>query len=1098
MYRYILNYFFFFFFSIFRFSFGQPYGHARLFTSLESQEELELKCQEAEKYHLENHHEISSFCPGYFSIDYATRAARKEKEKPFPPPEGCKRHLLNQRVLHHDTRTIGSGLSSSMDGYESQFIQYLSLTAFPDATMFFSNLHAGTGPLVLGPNYRSEIDLSASMDVGPVIKENVSDGIKRLFRSKGLMLSLNFHGSFYHRKENSVHSWWCYKNIDYQLDQLQYQFSDTYLKALQNSLQCDTLFHSTTPPVDILTDIQRFVENVEQVLSTSAYKVEDEELFNETDFNISMTEIIDKWYLWSLLDKDIMRNHKCSYVTRKKIRKRRMILDNSDCQTDDIFIYEEPDDLMHNNDLYNIENEQHGHFDKRNLNNKSEPTLTESTKQNILRWLEHEILWARRFLLYYFPTCMKFKAGVCENQDEMASKLATKVLFWSKQGCNPQILLQLIMHGLHVACSHFNELREQEAWNKINSQMTFVDSMKSWPVEFVIEHAIKIDMTEQNSETQVLDRYKSQLCQFLTKVHPNVLNFYYFALSECELFHIDRPPSSSCLREKITKGYETFMQQCSPATRPWSCSLEERWIKLKPDIKVCSFKHKGIKEYLAEFYPIQSLFSNDVGDLFNSQKVTQGEIVEIAKKMPFLPSRSSKTDRTNMSDYVAFVSLVGGQEGYFSSYSGLPGRAQGYCQSRQKIDLERDIGLFTKYQMEYNYLSDLSESNAGSSSSTDDEQTTKKRYVESYLKKSEKRKLMNYLTEECRRELQEPSHGSTTKCFYDLEMQRAMKKDKEKDAIKLQKQKKCQENIRTHFETKYFNPSRTMLRKGFSETATTTLSLDYLSFLVRHRGFQNFTIKHLVVYRRRPYLDNFLNDLLQRRWDLKKQDFNQSLLNTCLKLFLNGSYGYSALQGSAWPKTKYVTSKSIKKLLRKKLQNFGLETSLTTKFLNHCTTLQLSKLLKKLSPEISTIALAGVKFPNTFEFDANSGEFVSEKLGRKKKGVLKLYRLTFETKDTRIRNVQQLSSHITSSSKAIILFHIHVFENCMDGKLMEFQYSDTDCMFQASYSNKLDDLVWPPLKQLWNNWKCLVMEEKESLITQAGKQKVIKKSLFKI
>lgn len=204
-----------------------------------------------------------------------------------------------------------------------------------------------------------------------------------------------------------------------------------------------------------------------------------------------------------------------------------------------------------------------------------------------------------------------------------------------------------------------------------------------------------------------------------------------------------------------------------------------------------------------------------------------------------------------------------------------------------------------------------------------------------------------------------------------------------------------------------------------------------------------------------------------------------------------------------------------------KLTTLGLKKSLGRKFINQCSSREISSLLRKISPEISKISPAGIKIPKRFKFCLEKGSFQPVEKSKKINKIVEIYRISKEKKDQKMRNCQQLSSFIVSSSKSVILFHIHALQNALDPMkfqvsqlrkflkidsfsrffflpspptffcLFQCQYVDTDSCVSGCSSNDLDDLVWEPTRKLWiTKWKPLVMEQKNSAHSQNGKQKL--------
>ena len=85
---------------------------------------------------------------------------------------------------------------------------------------------------------------------------------------------------------------------------------------------------------------------------------------------------------------------------------------------------------------------------------------------------------------------------------------------------------------------------------------------------------------------------------------------------------------------------------------------------------------------------------------------------------------------------------------------------------------------------------------------------------------------------------------------------------------------------------------QTYVATGFHDRGE-LVSLDYLAFLCRERKLADFTLQHLVLYEERDYLSPFINDLLQRRWDLLKsagESGDAELTRALLKLLANCEY----------------------------------------------------------------------------------------------------------------------------------------------------------------------------------------------------------------
>ena len=87
-----------------------------------------------------------------------------------------------------------------------------------------------------------------------------------------------------------------------------------------------------------------------------------------------------------------------------------------------------------------------------------------------------------------------------------------------------------------------------------------------------------------------------------------------------------------------------------------------------------------------------------------------------------------------------------------------------------------------------------------------------------------------------------------------------------------------------------FAGKSTMSRNSFHEMGE-TISLDYFRFLVKERGLKGYRIRHFIFYQHRQFLTPFIQDMLQKRRDVRKKGGGDELMSQVLKLVLNGLYG---------------------------------------------------------------------------------------------------------------------------------------------------------------------------------------------------------------
>jgi hypothetical protein len=88
--------------------------------------------------------------------------------------------------------------------------------------------------------------------------------------------------------------------------------------------------------------------------------------------------------------------------------------------------------------------------------------------------------------------------------------------------------------------------------------------------------------------------------------------------------------------------------------------------------------------------------------------------------------------------------------------------------------------------------------------------------------------------------------------------------------------------------TKYCRNDQTVLRRSFKSPAE-TISLDYFRFLCG-LGFKGYRILHFLYFFHGKQLNGWLNELQQRRHDLRRAGANQ-MMQDCIKLTMNSTYG---------------------------------------------------------------------------------------------------------------------------------------------------------------------------------------------------------------
>ena len=117
-------------------------------------------------------------------------------------------------------------------------------------------------------------------------------------------------------------------------------------------------------------------------------------------------------------------------------------------------------------------------------------------------------------------------------------------------------------------------------------------------------------------------------------------------------------------------------------------------------------------------------------------------------------------------------------------------------------------------------------------------------------------------------------------------------------------------------------PERTFSAKSFFGTEE-TISTTYFCWLVKERGLHHYSISHFLLYKFCDYSKDFLEPILERRHQYKKE--GSAVGAECLKLVANGSFGYTALESKNYDTTTLKTDLSLRKSRFKLSSKFSMK-----------------------------------------------------------------------------------------------------------------------------------------------------------------------------
>jgi hypothetical protein len=211
---------------------------------------------------------------------------------------------------------------------------------------------------------------------------------------------------------------------------------------------------------------------------------------------------------------------------------------------------------------------------------------------------------------------------------------------------------------------------------------------------------------------------------------------------------------------------------------------------------------------------------------------------------------------------------------------------------------------------------------------------------------------------------------------------------------------------------KTISERETTLSKRTFHSKGELLGTGYLKFLINKRGFCNFEIDHFFYYEERDYLSQWLDSLLQKRYELKKSKGNELKMNV-LKLIINSFYGMMGIEAVHFPKTKLVRESSWSKKRRDDIEK------------------SMNKIMRVTL--VGALDESGRRCP---------GEGKDElPIKRRKKDCDLLYAITRKNDLAKISNCIQASAAILSQSREIFFEKIYLLLKYCDPRFMELCYT---------------------------------------------------------
>ena len=344
------------------------------------------------------------------------------------------------------------------------------------------------------------------------------------------------------------------------------------------------------------------------------------------------------------------------------------------------------------------------------------------------------------------------------------------------------------------------------------------------------------------------------------------------------------------------------------------------------------------------------------------------------------------------------------------------------------------------------------------------------------------------------------------------------------------------QNLRTEADIDKFiqdQPPRTLVSGTFHSEET--VSTSYLRWLMMERGFDRFSITHLMIYKFADYPKDFLEPVLQARHECKQR--GDKVAAECLKLIGNGSFGYNGLESTNYASVRLMTQTNLEKRREK---------DLAVHTIRHLTCLGVVKVKskKKKNAQIQSqqqgrrrrqrnearvfLADQAVEVDdddddddddndsgNEFSSSSSSSDEERREMDRvlgivdddddddelNDKDVYDLqllFAVEIPGKERRIFNNLPKAVAVLSNSKRLFFSHLNVMFRCLNPRLAELCYVDTDsCIWSFTYT-RLEDCLLPERVEEWNAANIIADEAGER--SCHGKMKlegVYKAGLFK-
>ena len=288
-----------------------------------------------------------------------------------------------------------------------------------------------------------------------------------------------------------------------------------------------------------------------------------------------------------------------------------------------------------------------------------------------------------------------------------------------------------------------------------------------------------------------------------------------------------------------------------------------------------------------------------------------------------------------------------------------------------------------------------------------------------------------------------------------------------------------------------------------------TISTSYLQWLMKARGFHAFKITHFMAYRFADYPKDFLEPILQTRHECKQK--GDVVAAECLKLVGNGSFGYNGLEASNYSRLRLMTHANLLKRRRKDMATLSVK---------HLTLVGLVRVAikkprlhpdgrqKRRREDASVFVQQEAIDDDDDDDEENRSEVNSEEEtlreiqlvmgleseadseGEKNKAweLQPLYAVEIGGSERALFNNLPKAVAVLSNSKRLFFPHLNVMFRCLDPRLAELCYIDTDSCIWSFTWQQLEDNILPDKMDEWR--KANVIADEEGIHSCHGKMKL--------